>query len=358
MPTADLRELPTAPSGWPVWGHDAAAATLRREVAQGRVRHAYLIAGPDGVGKTTLARAFARVLCCRERPAPDLACGRCLACRKIDRGVHPDVQTFGLATQAALTEKSGGKNTSITVETVRQLCATTALRPMESEWRCILLDDAELLQEVAQEALLKTLEEPPPFVVLMLLTNDAELLLPTIRSRCQAVDLRPTARTTIADALGAAGFGAARADELAALAGGCLGWALRAASDGSLLHQRREAVDRALAWIGGTAYDRLVDAVRLGDSFTKRRPEVFADLDTLLGLWRDAMLLRVAQPHYLTYRGDAERLRELTRKWDLSDLHRAIEAVQSCVVDLEANVRPRLALETMVLQWPTSAGRP
>jgi DNA polymerase-3 subunit delta' len=267
--------------------------------------------------------------------------------------VHPDVQTFDLATQALLSEKSGGKNTSITVETVRQLAATTALRPMESRWRCILLDDAEMLQEVAQEALLKTLEDPPSFVVLILLANDAELLLPTIRSRCQAVDLRPVGRTTIADALVAGGIDAMRAAEIASLASGRPGWAVRAATNGTLIEQRRDAVERGLAWIGGSGYDRLVNAVRLGDSFTKRRPEVFADLDTLLGLWRDAMLLQVAQTHYLTYRGDAERLRELTRAWDLSDLHRAIHAVHTCVIDLEANVRPRLAMEAMVLQWPT-----
>ena len=145
-----------------------------------------------------------------------------------------------------------------------------------------------------------------------------------------------------------------RAAEIASLASGRPGWAVRAATNGTLIEQRRDAVERGLAWIGGSGYDRLVNAVRLGDSFTKRRPEVFADLDTLLGLWRDAMLLQVAQTHYLTYRGDAERLTELARGWNMNDLHRAVCSVQTCIGHLESNVRPRLALEAMVLEWPTS----
>ncbi len=347
-------------SGWPIWGHDAAVATLQQAIRRSRVRHAYLIAGPEGVGKTTFALAFAQALCCQEPPAPGLMCGVCLACRKIGRGVHPDVQTFSLARQAALAEKSGGKNTSLTIETVRDICSTVALRPMESSWRVVIVDDGETLQDIAQEALLKTLEEPPPFVVLLLLSDDLELLLPTIRSRCQTVDLRPVRTAAVVESLLAAGIGRERAEEIAALSGGRPGWAHRAAADRKVLQRRMEAVDRAFSWIAGSGYDRLVTAVRLGDTFSKRRPETFTDLETLLGVWRDALLLHADQPHYLTYRGDAERLNELARDWTMNDLHRAVCSVQTCIGHLEANVRPRLALEAMVLEWPTSPppGRP
>lgn len=341
-----------SPNGWPVWGHDAVVDGLRRAVARDRVRHSYLFAGPEGVGKATLAMAFAQVLSCQAPPAPGLACGACLACRKIARGVHPDVRTYSLDSQAAVTEKHGGKNTSLTIETVRDLSATTALRPMEGRWRVVLVEDAETLQGVAQEALLKTLEEPPPFVVLILLADDAEQLLPTIRSRCQLVELRPMSRAVVADSLRAAGVAPPRADEIAALAGGRPGWARRAADDPRLVQKRHDAVERALTWIAGSGYDRLVTAVKLGDSFTKRRPEVYADLETLLGVWRDALLLHAAQISYLTYRGHAERLSELARGWSGADVHRAVCAVRTCIADLEANVRPRLAIENMVLQWP------
>ena len=355
MATVPRQATPARGScGWPVWGHDQAVATLQQGIRGERVRHAYLFSGPEGVGKTTLARAFAQALCCQDPPAPGLICGTCLSCRKIGRNVHPDVQTFSLASQAVLAEKSGGKNTTLTIETVRDICSSVSLRPMESSWRVVIVDDGETLQEIAQEALLKTLEEPPPFVVLLLLSDDLELLLPTIRSRCQTIDLRPVHSAAVVDSLLASGVEQSRADEIASLSGGRPGWAHRAASDRKVLQRRLDALDWAFSWVAGTGYDRLVTAVRLGDTFSKRRPEVFADLETLLGVWRDALLLQAGQPHYLTYRGNAERLNELVGGWTIDDLHRAVCSVQSCIGHLEMNVRPRLALEAMVLEWPTS----
>jgi DNA polymerase-3 subunit delta' len=317
-----------------------------------------LFGGPDGVGKTTLALAFARALVCQSPPAAGRACGHCLGCRKVGRGVHPDVQTFSLATQAAASEKSGGKNTTLTIETVREITSGTALRPTESRWRVILVEDAETLQAVAQEAFLKTLEEPPRFVVLILLCDDPELLLPTIRSRCELVELRRAPRSAVVASLLAVGVPAATAESIADQAGGLPGLARRVAEDPKALTRAQDAVERALSWIGSGGYERLVTAVRLGDGFSKRRAEVFTDLETLLGVWRDALLLHAAQDPHLTYRGIAERLHALAGGWDLADLNRAVRATLTCIADLEANVRPRLALEAMVLQWPTPPSRP
>ncbi|MGH2533784.1 MAG: ATP-binding protein [Thermomicrobiales bacterium] len=344
-------------STWPVWGHDAVKESLRHDVGTGRVRHAYAFSGPEGIGKTTLAAALARALLCDSPPTPGLACLECLPCRKITRGVHPDVQTFSLATQAEASEKAGGKNTSLTIETVRTIAASTAFRPMEGRWRVLIVEDAETLQEVAQEALLKTLEEPPSFVVLLLLVNDAETLLPTIRSRCQVVELRPVGGGAIMHGLALAGVADDRAAEIAGLAAGRPGWAIRAVAEPQLIEERRATVERALTWIDGSSFDRLVMAVRLGDGFTKRRAETYETLETLLGVWRDLLLLRASLPDYLSHRGQGERLQELARGWPLADLHRAVRSVQRCIADLEVNVRPRLAMEAMVLQWPINHHR-
>jgi DNA polymerase III subunit delta' len=337
---------------WPVVGHDGAIASLREAVARDRVRHAYLLSGPEAVGKRTLALAFAAALVCQSPPAPGLACGGCLACRKVERGVHPDVQVVDLATQALTAERSTGKNTTLTVETVRRISADAALRPTESPWRVIVVDDVETMQGVAQEAFLKTLEEPPRFVVLLLLSDDQELLLPTIRSRCETIELHRVGRATVRDGLVAAGTAADLAESIADQSGGLPGLAFRAARDPKQLVVARDGIERALTWIGAGAYERLVTAVRLGDGFTKRRTETFAELEILLGVWRDALLLRASLLPHLTYRGIAERLEALAAGWDLAEIHRAVRATLTCVADLEANVRPRLALETMVLQWP------
>jgi DNA polymerase-3 subunit delta' len=347
-----------AGTDWPVWGNEDAVGHLRHEIVRGQVHHAYLVAGPEGVGKTALALALCQALLCQSPPVPGIGCGACLPCRKITRGVHPDVQTYSLTTQAATAGSKATKNTTLTIETVRELCATAALRPMEGRWRVVIVEDAESLQEIAQEALLKTLEEPPSFMIMILLSNDAELLLPTIRSRCQLVELRPVPVSRIRDGLIHAGVHAETANELASLAGGAPGWARRAAADPRLAEQRCQAVIRAVDWIAASGYDRIVTAVRLGDAFTKRRSETYADLDTLLGVWRDALLLCAGRPDYLTFRGLGDRLAEIAGAWPLAAVHRAVCSVRACIADLEANVRPRLALEAMVLQWPTSQPSP
>jgi DNA polymerase-3 subunit delta' len=337
---------------WPIWGHDTAVDVLSQAIARGRVRHAYAITGPEGVGKSTLATAFAQALCCEESQRPGTACGACRSCRKIARGVHPDVQTYSLETQAETAEKAGRQNTSLTIDTVRALSAATALRPMEGRWRIVIVEDAETLQEIAQEALLKTLEEPPSYMVLLLLTNDPDVLLPTIQSRCQRIDLRPVSRAVISDGLVGVGVSVADAEQIAGLAAGRPGWARQAATDKKVIQQRLDAVEQAVSWIGGSGYERLVTAVRLGDSFTKRREATYEALDTVLGVWRDILLVRAEAPQFLNHQGHGERLRELAREWGLAEVHRAVCSVQTCIGDLEMNVRPRLAMEAMVLQWP------
>lgn len=339
--------------GWPIQGQDDAVERLHSAVIRGHPRHAYILSGSEGTGKMALAIAFAQALQCDQSPSPGIACRHCRSCRKIERGVHPDVQTFSLERQAALAEGNSGKNTSLTIESVRELTAMSGLRPMEGRWRVVIVEDAETLQETAQEALLKTLEEPPGFMVLTLLTDDAETLLPTVRSRCELIDVRHVSTTTIIQSLLDTEVSRDVAEDVAALAAGRIGWAHRATKDPELAKQRREVLDRALGWTQADAYHRLVTAVRMGDAFAKKRDETFQELEAVLTVWRDALLTRVGLPGFATNLHLAGQDADRFGDWDIGALHRAIESVQDCIGDLESNVRPRLALEAMVLQWPT-----
>lgn len=339
-------------AGWGIAGNEVAVEHLRRAVSTGNVRHALLISGPESVGKATIAEALLKALSCMNPPISGDFCGECRSCRKIDRGVHPDLQRFDLAAQAATAERSGSKNTSITIDTAREIRSAAAMRPIEGRWRAVVLDDAESMQEVAQEALLKTLEEPPPSMLLILLTNDLDVLLPTIQSRCQVIELQPVSSKAIESMLVARGAPDEQASDLAQLAQGLPGWAIRALEEPKVAAVRLNDVEQAIGWIGANAYERLVQAVRRADLFAKSRIDTLAQLGVLLSVWRDAMLLKTGLTDRVTYRVLADRLAELSARWTLTDLHRALRSVQICIRDLETNVRPRLAMEAMVLQWP------
>jgi len=327
------------PSGWHVWGHERAVADLQRAVAHGP-RHAYILTGPERIGKRALAIEFARALICERPPSAGIPCGSCSRCRRVSRGVHPDVTIADLLTQAAAEKASTtSRNTSLNIATVRDVSANVALRPVEADWRVAIVDDVETMQETAQEAFLKTLEEPPSYTVIILLTSDVELLLPTILSRCVTIPLQAVPEGTIRDALVAGGIDIERAAHIAQLSDGRMGWALDAAADPALIQQREALHMAARQWAGGSDYDRLVRATSLADRFTKDREAVFSELLAVQMEWRRTLLATVQSAH------DAGTP-------DPHGLVTAVRSVERCILDLEANVRPRLAMQSMVLQWP------
>jgi DNA polymerase III delta' subunit len=338
-----------ADPGWPEWIDHVATGRLREAIRGGRIGHAYLLSGPKGVGKAAAARAFARALCCtnEERQDRSAPCEQCRACRNVLRGVHPDVETFSLDTQVMLADKPG-RAATLTIETVRRLRSSGALFPLESDRRILIIDDAETLLEPAQQALLKTLEEPPQGVTLMLLADEPEALLETVRSRCQEVALRPVSQTAVAHALQRRGIADDLAVEVSELSRGCAGWALAAIADKKLLQARRDERASAAHWIASPRYEKLVTAFTLGDQFGKRRAEVFGVVQSAIQLLRDEMI-QAAQANVGARENETQSTGIAPSALVLS---RAISATLQCLCDLNSNVRPRLALEAMVMAWP------
>ena len=185
---------------------------------------------------------------------------------------------------------SPGAASTLTIDTVRRLRSSGALFPLESDRRILIVDDAETLLEPAQQALLKTLEEPPPGVTLMLLADEPEALLETVRSRCQEIPLRPIPQAAVAEALLRRGVAETLATEVATLSRGCAGWALAAVADKKLLDARREERASAARWIASPRYERLVTAFTLGEQFSKRRSEVIGVVQAAIQLLRDEMI--------------------------------------------------------------------
>ncbi len=182
-------------------GQARAVAVLRRALAADRVAHAYLFCGPAGCGKHTTGLALAAALCCETKPGE--GCGQCGSCERIAAGNHPDVQTL----------QREGAARIVPIETIRaQVLPRLGHPPHEGRARVFLIEEAASLQSAAANALLKTLEEPPPRTHFVLCTSAPDKLLPTIRSRCQRVAFAELSADVRAELAGDA-EAASRADE-------------------------------------------------------------------------------------------------------------------------------------------------
>jgi DNA polymerase III subunit delta' len=346
-------EAAAIPAGsWPITGHDNAVDQLSRAVQSGRVNHAYLFTGPTGIGRRTLARTFAQALVCQSPNRSNRPCGECSACRRVLEGTFPDVTTVSLETQLAASERKDSRNTVISIETIRELRSSVSLRPMESDWRVAILEDVDRVSRDAYDALLKTLEEPPSYVVLLLIATEFAALPETIRSRCRHIPMEPVPRETVARELMGRGADPTQADLIARLTRGRIARAFDLIEDSDALEQRRAGIETALEMIEDPLI-ALAESRRMADVFRRgQREQIQQEIDQLIGLWRDLLLYKVGRPDDVTNIDVIEQLTRSGSNWTLQDIQRALEACYQALHDLSINVQPRLALNTMVIQWP------
>jgi DNA polymerase-3 subunit delta' len=213
-------------------GQDQAVATLSAFLSSGNIPHALIFSGISGTGKRTAAKAFAMTAnCCHRRESEDTRllapCERCHACKTIAGDRHPDVHRL----------KPEGK--SIKVAQIRQLRDAIAMKPFEAQTRVVVIEDAHAMNPSAANALLKSLEEPPPHTLFLLLTNQPGRLLPTVISRCQVIRFTPLPDAVLADGLSAIeGLTPAERHLIAALSGGSMQAAEKMADASWRQHRR------------------------------------------------------------------------------------------------------------------------
>lgn len=234
-------------------GQDRAVRLLRGALERGQPHHAYLLAGPAGVGKQLLARVFAQAASC-ESDRAEKPCGSCAGCSAVARGTHPDV-TWVMPQSEAIArgvlsraDLEGAPSREIRVDEVRALSRRLALAAARGRRKVAVVIPAEALNERAQNTLLKTLEEPPPATTFLLVSEQPDSLLPTVRSRCARVQLAPLSEKVLVEQLSKRGAPADEARRRAARAEGSLGRAL--ALDPEELARRGElleSIESALA---------------------------------------------------------------------------------------------------------------
>lgn len=328
-------------------GEYEAKRHFQAAIASGRVAHAYLITGDAGSGKTMLAEAFAETLVCETRQAKAEeetadtaavdACLNCLSCRKAIDGNHPDI--------ISVTHEKPGV---ISVGEVReQVVSTVSILPYESRYKIYLIEEAEKMNPQAQNALLKTIEEPPEYAVIILMTASPEALLDTIRSRCVTIATKPvpddeleaylSRELTLPDY---------ETKMLAAFAQGNVGRALRAATDEGFLGRRDKTLG-LIRTLKGMDTAAMSEAVR-----RMKEDKVWIDdvLDILLMWYRDVMYFKAtADIDHLIFAREISTIRAQASTASYEGLKEILDAIDRFRVRLRANVNFELAAELMLL---------
>jgi DNA polymerase III subunit delta' len=328
-----------------ITGHKPLLTLLARATARGSLPPSLIFSGPDGVGKRMAAVALAQALNCeRPIPWPDEAgvsgCGECAACRRIARGVHADVLFV-----------EPGDSGSIGVDLVREAIDRTAYRPFEGRKRVVIVDEADALLPPAQNALLKTLEEPPAASVFVLVTARPDLLLATVRSRCQQLRFGPLAPSEVAEVLMREhDVPSAEAHAAAAGSDGSIGRALAGGSDEVV--DDREAAARLLQ-AAATSADprRRLEGAKVLAGGASDRDDLARRLRAVSSLLRDlAVLLSRADERALANADLKPQLQSLLRSFDGDRALRAFSAVDRALSALDRNASPKIVADWVALQ--------
>jgi DNA polymerase-3 subunit delta' len=296
-----------------------------------RVAHAYLFYGPGGTGKRTLAEIFASAINCEA--SDDDACGSCLSCRKAARGTHPDIVTV----------KPQG--TFIRIAEIRALQDKMSFRPLEGKQRVFILDEAEKMNPAAANALLKTLEEPSPLNILILITTRPRHLPVTILSRCQRLRFGPLPISVVSQYLhDNIGLDPLTARLLAASSGGSPGLAMEMNRKTYLVTR-----DEALANLFSLYQKGLIGLLTM--DFGKDREDASQRLDILKICFRDALTLKeTGSDGLVVYRDRMDIIEIIAGASSVSTLLKSIQAVEAASRALERNANKQLTLEAMMFK--------
>jgi len=331
-------------------GHDGVIERFRQSLETGRMSHAYLFVGPPGIGKELFTRELAKALLCAQDTGE--ACGLCPACHKVEHGNHPDV-TF--VRRIERTSK-GARKTQIVIDQMREeIQEPIAYKPFEGRFKVFVVAEAERMTEEAQNCLLKTLEEPPPHSLLILLAARLEPFVDTVVSRCQIVRFRPLPPALVEEILiDGHQMEPERARLLARLSEGSPGQALRHEAQGThetavwLLDSLRSMRGQGAEFIvASELYDRARDQ---GSTLEDTRDHLRPLLDLLALAWRD-VLFRASgfADEMLTWGTDCQALEALASTLSAARARRLTELFAEARDHLDANANIKLLLENLLL---------
>ena len=316
-------------------GHEEIKTHLQEAIKKRNPFHAYIFDGDVGVGKETMAKTFAAGLQCQDDKGHEKPCKECIACRQVESGSMPDVIWVTRA------------KTDYGIDEIReQVIGTVDVRPYTGPFKVYIIPEAERLNEATQNALLKTLEEPPEYVVIILLTSNISELLPTIQSRCLTLEFHPLSTGTVEDFLiTQCGTPDYIAKESAAFAQGNIGKAIRYADASDDFVNRKNKIIEILKNV-----DRLdvTDMVETAKSLGAKREE-FRDYIDLMMLWyRDVLIFKATKNiNQLIFQNESQAISNEAQTRSYEKIEEIIQAFDRAKVRLKANVNVDITMELM-----------
>ena len=318
-----------------VIGHEHLIEHLQSAIAMGKVSHAYIFDGEKGSGKNFLADRFAAALQCNaegEKP-----CGTCTSCKQAEGRNHPDI--------IRITHEK--PNTIIVDDIRQQLCGDVMIKPYKGPYKVYIVDEAEKLNVQAQNALLKTIEEPPVYAVIILLTTNSESFLPTILSRCVTLHLKPAkdsvVRRYLMEQVKIPDY---QADICVAFAQGNIGKARRLALSEEF-GQMKEHVIHLVKYIQEMDISELIFGMH---KITEFKADISDYLDLLMVWYRDVLLYKATwNPSSIVFSDEIHTLRKMASKSSYEGIETILKALDKAKLRLAANVNFDLTMELLLL---------
>ncbi len=324
---------------WKIIGHQWAVDVLGEHIRNKAVRHAYLFTGPQGIGRRTLALRFVQALNCTQTRVAGQACGECRACKLIEEMQHPDL--------LVIQPEELGKQMKI--EQVRDIQHTLSLAPYEANYRVAIFLRFDEANQFTMNALLKTLEEPPERVIILLVATNEEQLLPTISSRCEIIRLRPLSIEETCQAIQHSwGVPADLAEQLAHLSGGRPGYAHRLLAEPELQKKRKALLELLLSLLSSSRVERFNYVEKHWDDTANN----LALFQTWISLWRDVYILAAGAQVPLYNIDQKAQIQLLAKNCGVAGAQRMVASIARTMSLMERNVNKRLALEVLMLDLP------
>lgn len=309
---------------------------LQTTIQQKNISHAYLFTGDAGSGKHTMSAAFVKALLCESPTADGDSCGRCKSCLQAESKNHPDIHYVS------------HEKFNIRVDEIReQLNNDVQIKPYGSPYKVYIISDAQRMNEQAQNALLKTLEEPPSYAVIILLCDNAASLLPTITSRCITLQMKPVSKEEIADYLMTKmQMESDRAQIAAGFCQGNIGQAIRFASSEDF-QQMKTQVLNLLKHIDEMSLPAITEIIH---NFSRDKGNFYDYLDLMLLWYRDILMYKATKDtNILLYHEEYSLIKNQASKRSYEDIERIIQAIDKVKIRLDANVNFDLAIELLLL---------